>query len=161
MQAPAAVLDFFQGPPGGKLKSAATAQLLLALISTIWAPDVSGSLAVLGILAVVMSNHDLLKLYFYLTPASLLVDVLRLAVLTRPTGYSILVMVQLLEMLAKVAGIYFAFDLYNLSAGVDGSSMNYQSFTAAPPSRSDPFYEPPSAAPDMFQQPVHSSAAGL
>ena len=40
--------------------------------------------------------------YFYLTPASLLVDVLRLAVLTRPTGYSILVMVQLLEMLAKV-----------------------------------------------------------
>lgn len=61
----------------------------------------------------------------------------------------------------QVAGIYFAFDLYNLSAGVDASSMNYQSFTAAPPSRSDPFYEPPSAAPDMFQQPVHSSAAGL
>ena len=64
MQTPAAVLDFFQGPPGGKLKVAATAQLALALLSTIWASDVSGSLAVLGILAVVTSNQELLKLVF-------------------------------------------------------------------------------------------------
>ena len=58
-----------------------------------------------------------------------------------------------LWLLSQMAGIYFAFDLYNLSAGLDPASMNYQSFNAAPPSRNDPFYEPPPAAPDnMFQQ---------
>lgn len=61
----------------------------------------------------------------------------------------------------QVAGIYFAFDLYNLSAGLDPASMQYQSFNAAPPSRNDPFYEPPLApAPDVFQQPAQGAAAG-
>ena len=40
--------------------------------------------------------------YFYLTPASLLVDIVRLALLTRPAGYRILILLQLLEMITKV-----------------------------------------------------------
>ena len=40
--------------------------------------------------------------YFYLTPASLLVDVFRLVLLTRPAGFRILLLLQLLEMVTKV-----------------------------------------------------------
>ena len=40
--------------------------------------------------------------FFYLNPVSLLVDIIRLAVLTRPTGYGLLVLMQVLEMITKV-----------------------------------------------------------
>ena len=56
------LLSSFQGPPGGQLKLAATVQLGLCLIASIWAPDTAGAIAVLGILAVVLSNLELLQL---------------------------------------------------------------------------------------------------
>ena len=55
-QAEAAIKDFFSGPPGEKLKTAATAQLTLALLTTFWVPNLSGALAVLGLLSVTLSN---------------------------------------------------------------------------------------------------------
>ena len=61
-QAEAAIKDFFGGPPGEKLKTAATAQLTLALLTTFWVPSLSGALAVLGLLSVSLSNSEFLRL---------------------------------------------------------------------------------------------------
>jgi hypothetical protein len=61
-QAEAAIKDFFGGPPGEKLKTAATAQLTLALLTTFWVPNLSGALAVLGLLSVTLSNSEFLRL---------------------------------------------------------------------------------------------------
>ena len=72
-QAQAALQDFFSGAPGEKLKTAATAQLLLSLLLTFWAGNLSGALALLGLLAVVLSNSEFLRLVsrtLYLCTAS-------------------------------------------------------------------------------------------
>ena len=61
-QAQAALQDFFSGAPGEKLKTAATAQLVLALLLTFWAATLSGTLALLGLLAVSLSNSEFLRL---------------------------------------------------------------------------------------------------
>ena len=53
----------------------------------------------------------------------------------------------------ECAGIYFAYDLYNLSAGLDVSTGEYQAFNEAPATRNDPFYEPATANADHFQPP--------
>ena len=54
------------------------------------------------------------------------------------------------------AGIYFAYDLYNLSAGLDMSSNEYQAFDDVPAAQNDPFYEPAAANAHQFQPPPPS-----
>ncbi len=61
-QAQAALQDFFAGAPGEKLKTAATAQLVLGMLLTFWTASLSGALALLGLLAVVLSNSEFLRL---------------------------------------------------------------------------------------------------
>ena len=61
-QAQAALQDFFSGAPGEKLKTAATAQLVLGLLLTFWTASLSGALALLGLFAVVLSNSEFLRL---------------------------------------------------------------------------------------------------
>lgn len=56
------LLSSFQGPPGGQLKLAATAQLGLCIIASTWVADTAGAVAILGILSVVLSNLELLQL---------------------------------------------------------------------------------------------------
>ena len=45
-----------------KVKAVSQVQLALALIATAWKPNLSGAVAVLGILASVLGNHELLQL---------------------------------------------------------------------------------------------------
>ena len=56
------LLSSFQGPPGGQLKLAATAQLGLCIMGSAWLADTAGAVAMLGILSVVLSNLELLQL---------------------------------------------------------------------------------------------------
>ena len=50
------------GPPGDKLKLATLAQLGLGLVGSYWMTDLASTVAIVGILAVVLSQVELLRL---------------------------------------------------------------------------------------------------
>jgi hypothetical protein len=56
------VVGFLNQQNSLKVKAVSQVQLALALIATAWTPNLSGAVAVLGILASVLGNHELLQL---------------------------------------------------------------------------------------------------
>ena len=56
------VVGFLNQPNTVKVKALSQAQLALGLIATAWEPNLAGAVAVLGILASVLGNHELLQL---------------------------------------------------------------------------------------------------
>lgn len=96
--------------------------LALALLVSIWQSDVSGSIALLGLLSVYMSSSELLMLFLVLTPISVIVDIIRL---TGPhvayTGRGWLIFFSIAEILAKAAGSIFAWSLYRSIAAGEGA----------------------------------------
>ncbi|GFR50191.1 hypothetical protein Agub_g12359 [Astrephomene gubernaculifera] len=150
----------FQGPRASYVALAAITTLGLALLTSIWASDVSGSTAVMGLLAVYLASTELLLLYSIFSPASVIIDIIRLSVSTHGVhGRGWLVFFTICEMIAKLAGGVLAWSLHR-SATV--GEVPYQAIGQAnaggagvsavppPPSyghmpSSDPFaaYQPP------------------
>ena len=56
------VSGFLSQDNGIKIKAISQIQLLLALIATAWEPNLTGAVAVFGILASILSNSELLEL---------------------------------------------------------------------------------------------------
>lgn len=57
-----AVAGFLNQQNSFKVKAASQVQLALGLIATAWEPNLTGAVAILGILASVLGNNELLQL---------------------------------------------------------------------------------------------------
>lgn len=147
------VVGFLNQPNTVKVKALSQAQLALGLIATAWEPNLAGAVAVLGILASVLGNHELLQLYTFFTPLSVVIDIFQILFM-RPVGFGMWFGVIFLGIIAKVAGTYSAY--LAIIAGPDDEA-GYQSF-GGPGTRSqrDPFsagYQPPPQQSNPFVQP--------
>ncbi|GIL90974.1 hypothetical protein Vretimale_17075 [Volvox reticuliferus] len=159
----------FQGHRASYVALAAITTLGLALLSSIWASDVSGSTAVMGLFAVYLASSELLLLYAIFSPASVVIDIIRLAVSARGvSGRGWLIFFTVCEMLAKLVGGVLAWSLHRAASqgevpyqpvGQAGSgssrSGNQGNYGRAAPS--DPFaaYQPPQ--PEGLSQPISST----
>ncbi|KAK9823282.1 hypothetical protein WJX72_001588 [[Myrmecia] bisecta] len=156
----------YNGPPGGKVKLCSTGALALAILATLWQPDLSAAVSVLGVLAVVLSNGELLQLFIYFNPATLVIDVLQLFLIPHKHWYSFIVLLKLVEILTKAAGTWYAYELFQATGGVDPAGGSYQPFNGPAPgtsspnrtARNDPFasqtYAPPRANPNLYNPPA-------
>ena len=63
------VAGFLNQQNSFKVKAVSQVQLALGLIATAWEPNLSGAVAVLGILATVLGNNELLQLVWLVLPA--------------------------------------------------------------------------------------------
>lgn len=111
----------FSGTRASYVALAAISTLAIALLSSIWEADVSGSIALLGLLAVYLASSELLLLYLVFTPASLIVDIIRLSVVPHYLGgRAWLIFFSILEMLCKVVGTLFAWSVHRSISSGDG-----------------------------------------
>ncbi len=69
---------FFHPQNSSRVNATAQVQLALSLIATAWEPNMTGAVAVLGILASILDNNELLQLYFVFTPASIIIDLIQI-----------------------------------------------------------------------------------
>ncbi|KAJ9520232.1 hypothetical protein QJQ45_030188 [Haematococcus lacustris] len=125
----------FTGTRATYVALSAVTVLVLALITSIWHSDVSGSIAVLGLLSIYMSSTELLILFLALSPVSILIDIFRLSgdnYQYRGRGWLIFFSVAALpcpavclmaEILAKVAGTVFAWSLHRSITTGDGGAL--------------------------------------
>ena len=67
-----AVAGFLNQQNSFKVKAISQVQLALSLIATAWEPNLSGAVAILGILASILGNSELLQLVSILHPAAAL-----------------------------------------------------------------------------------------
>ncbi|KAF6263175.1 hypothetical protein COO60DRAFT_512071 [Scenedesmus sp. NREL 46B-D3] len=171
----------FSGTRASYVALSAITILALALICSIWTSEVSGTISLLGIMAVYLASQELLVLFMVFVPASIIVDIIRLAGVPHSVhGRGWLVFLQLLEMTAKVAGGVFAWSLHRSVATGEGlggyaapsfaapaapypagptgpASSAYQRVedpfsTAYAPPRHDMAHSPPPAQPAQQQQ---------
>eukprot|EP01024_Parvocaulis_polyphysoides_P024021 TRINITY_DN2207_c0_g2_i1.p2 TRINITY_DN2207_c0_g2~~TRINITY_DN2207_c0_g2_i1.p2 ORF type:complete len:158 (+),score=7.12 TRINITY_DN2207_c0_g2_i1:39-476(+) len=104
---------------GDRFKLINKVVLGLALLSSIWEPDVSGAIAVLGILAVVCGNMELLFTYILLNPFSVIWDIIRL-IIRNNVG---VIIIDVAEIIMKLAGFWVAWSLWSRRA-----QGNYQPY---------------------------------
>ncbi|WIA28385.1 hypothetical protein OEZ86_010931 [Tetradesmus obliquus] len=124
----------FSGTRASYVALSAITILALALICSIWTSEVSGTISLLGIMAVYLASQELLVLFMVFVPASIVVDIIRLAGVPHTVhGRGWLVFLQLLEMAAKVAGGVFAWSLHRSVATGEGLGTYASPSYAAPP----------------------------
>lgn len=147
------VVGFLNQQNSFKVKAVSQVQLALALIATAWEPNLSGAVAVLGILASVLGSHELLLLYMYFTPASIVIDVFQI-IFFRPVGFGMWFGVMFLNIIAKIAGTYFAYLMNNANPDDEAGYQSFAGGGQGTRSQRDPFsggYQPPPTNP--FVQP--------
>ncbi|MEW5307258.1 MAG: hypothetical protein WDW36_009666 [Sanguina aurantia] len=135
----------------------------LALITSIWHADISGTVALLGLLAVYQTSTEMLLLFTVFTPISVVVDIVRLVAGSHWEHYrGWLIFFTIVEMAIKLAGTLLSYSLYRtLTSGEAlyqqaGSAAPFQASNVNPTSvnrgpTADPFtsYAPP--AGDLLQ----------
>lgn len=138
---------------GDTLRTVVIAEVGLGLLSSTLIADPSVALGLFGLVAIIQGHQELIKLFIFFNAASIVLDVLRLAMADHISGFFLLVLLQLAGMLCKAYVTYQCYDLFGFggSAGSAGDGTNYQ--PAAPGPRHDPFYEPPPANQDLYSQP--------
>mmetsp|Transcript_23675 Transcript_23675/g.65663 ORF Transcript_23675/g.65663 Transcript_23675/m.65663 type:complete len:148 (-) Transcript_23675:307-750(-) len=133
-----------EAEPEARFQLCCVVVLVLSLVTSVAEPDVSGSLAVLGLVAVAISNQQLMRMLTWVLPASVLVDIIRLA-MHRPSGF--IIFLDVVEMVAKTGGTYYAYVLWRQSSSmIDmGYSPNQPLGTNSSPSPGN--YAPPTNPP--------------
>ncbi|KAL3139595.1 hypothetical protein ABBQ38_003914 [Trebouxia sp. C0009 RCD-2024] len=147
------VAGFLNQQNSFKVKAISQVQLALSLIATAWEPNVTGAVAVLGILASILGNSELLQLYFVFTPVSIIIDIFQI-LFYRPIGFGMWFGVMFLTIIAKVAGTYFAYLMSNSSPDDEAGYQSFAGGAQGTRSQRDPFsggYQPPPTNP--FVQP--------
>jgi len=74
-------------------------------------PSTDVALGLGGIVAVLISSMELLNLFLVITPVSVLLDCIKLAVVARPKGFGLLVFIEVCLMAVKIGATYFAYTL--------------------------------------------------
>lgn len=69
----------FQGPRASYVALACIASISFALLCSLWTDLATGYVSLLGLFGVYMASTELLILYVWLCPASMVVDIVRLA----------------------------------------------------------------------------------
>lgn len=119
--------------------------MLLAIITSLWVPDTTTSIAAIGFVALFISNTQLLWLYVVLAPLSLALDIGQMAYLHGTHGttvYPLFVILRVVEMLSKSAG-----GLYGWQICSSGSAVEAGYETMNGPEAQDHF--PPAYAPNQ------------
>uniref|UniRef100_A0A7S3QMI6 Uncharacterized protein n=1 Tax=Dunaliella tertiolecta TaxID=3047 RepID=A0A7S3QMI6_DUNTE len=125
----------FQGNRATYVALAAVSILTLSLVCSTWHSDMSGSIALLGLLSIYMSSTELLVLFTFIAPASILIDMARLSGDSVHNGYGWLLFFLVLEMLAKVVGAGFSYSLYRSISSGEGASPAGGVYTPIVPSQ--------------------------
>ncbi|KAF5827478.1 hypothetical protein DUNSADRAFT_605 [Dunaliella salina] len=116
---------------------AAVSILTLSLVCSTWHSDMSGSIALLGLLSIYMSSTELLVLFTFIAPASILIDIARLSGDQDHVhaGYGWLLFFSVLEMLTKLVGAGFSYSLYRSISSGEGASPAGGMYTPIVPSQ--------------------------
>jgi len=106
--------------------------LVFAILSSVYDSDVSAALAVMGLIAVLNYNVGLLFLYILFTPASILVDIVRMVSVGHhysngATGF--FVFLRIVEIAIKLAATWFGYSVYK--AASEGES-GYEQINGGP-----------------------------
>ena len=158
--AQASIQGFFHEDPLSRLKLFIFFHFGMALVCSMFEPDVSAFIAVLGYTAILHTQLEPLNLYLVLLPVSVVVDVFRLSIYsgkfaTSTSGF--LIFLDITKIVGKFLGIWFG---YQVSKEWEAGGGSYQDFAGgvAPVStgaRVDPYTtgaggfgdEAPKAAP--------------
>mmetsp|Transcript_36060 Transcript_36060/g.93652 ORF Transcript_36060/g.93652 Transcript_36060/m.93652 type:complete len:160 (-) Transcript_36060:219-698(-) len=142
-----------------RLNLCAVATLSLALLTSAAEPDVSGAIAVLGLVGAAVGSAPLLKLYVLLTPASITVDIIRLAIAPHRI-HGFFIFLDVLEMLAKIGGTYYGYSHWKVLSGLESMGSPNQPFSGNQAAGGQSGYSPPQddgGAPGLhFDQADHA-----
>eukprot|EP00798_Chlamydomonas_sp_ICE-L_P003762 gene3762-13823_t len=148
----------YSGPTATYVALCAVTTLSLAMVNSIWLSDVSGASALLGLLAIYLASSELLVLYSVFSPASVLIDIIRVYAITSIRGKAWLVFFTLLETIVKVLGAIFAWSLYKTVTGpgyasdVSPAPLNPSQQVRAVPGAADMSVYHPPANDNPFNQ---------
>ncbi|QDZ18029.1 hypothetical protein HOP50_01g05350 [Chloropicon primus] len=128
-----AVQGFFHDPPLAKLKVFIFFHMGVSLVCSMFEPDVSAFIAVLGYLAVLNNQIEPLNLYLVLQPVSIVVDIIRMSIysgkFSNSTG-NFLIFLVIMKIVGKLLAIWFG---YQLSKEWESAPDNYQDFGGKQP----------------------------
>lgn len=89
--------------------------MVLSIVTSLWVPDMSTSIAALGFVALFISNVQLLWLYVIFAPFTTVVDIGQMVQLHHTNGtqvFWIFAVLRTLEMLSKLGGGYYGWQIY-------------------------------------------------
>ena len=129
---------FFHNPPLAKVKVFIFFHMGISLVCSMFEPDVSAFIAVLGYIAILNNQIEPLNLYLVLLPVSVVVDIIRMSIysgkFSKSTG-GFLVFLVIMEMFGKLLSIWFG---YQLSQEWEAGPDNYQDFGGNQPVSAEP-----------------------
>eukprot|EP00803_Ostreobium_quekettii_P008604 evm.model.scf_1900.1 EVM.evm.TU.scf_1900.1 scf_1900:7818-8769(+) len=101
---------------------AIVAHMVLGLLTSLWQPDVTVSIAALGFVALFISNVQLLWLYVAFAPLTCFLDIGQMYQANHHNGtkvFGFFVFLRLLEMIAKVGGGWFGYQIYQSATAAE------------------------------------------
>mmetsp|Transcript_7535 Transcript_7535/g.13576 ORF Transcript_7535/g.13576 Transcript_7535/m.13576 type:complete len:161 (-) Transcript_7535:407-889(-) len=125
-----------------RLHACAVGTLGVALLTSVAEPDVSGAFAVLALVGVAVSSADLMKLYVLFTPASIVMDIIRLAVAPHKVN-GFIVFLDVIEMLLKLGGTYYGYGHWKALSGLSAMGSPNQPFSSEYSGQGQQPYSPP------------------
>lgn len=147
---------FWDNPTASTFNILAVAHLGFAVFTSIFDADVSAAIAVMGIVAVLSANVPLLLLYLVFSPASILVDIIRMSIapLEHKGAFGFFVFLKILEWLAKGGAVFFGYKVYSAAstAGPDGAG-GYEQINSMTQSQQAPSYQPDPFNPSTYTAP--------
>lgn len=132
------------------------AHLGLAVFTSIFDADVSAAIAVMGIISVINASVPLLFLYMLFAPATILVDIIRMAI-AKPPAFGFFVFLKILEMIAKGGAIFFGYQVYSSAASGENPGGYEQINNGPPPQSSQTFQAPDPFNPSAYTAPVSTA----
>mmetsp|Transcript_15829 Transcript_15829/g.40339 ORF Transcript_15829/g.40339 Transcript_15829/m.40339 type:complete len:189 (+) Transcript_15829:2011-2577(+) len=126
--ATASISEFFHQAPLGRVKLFIFYHMGISLMCSMFEPDVSAFIAVLGYIAILNNQIEPLNLYLVLLPVSVVVDIIRMSIysgkFSKSTG-GFLVFLVIMKMFGKMLSIWFG---YQLSKEWEAGPDTYQDF---------------------------------
>eukprot|EP00210_Caulerpa_lentillifera_P002133 g2047.t1 len=108
----------------------------LAIFSSIYDSDVTASLAVMGIVAVLNYNVGLLFLYLIFTPPSIIVDIIRIVSVSNhynKGSTAFFAILRVVEMIVKLVATYYGYRVYTSASEGDAGFVQNTAGTSQPP----------------------------
>lgn len=108
------------------------AQFGLALLKSIWEPDLTGVVVIFGYLALILKNLQALDLYLVFSSVGFLVNVLRLGFYSRALAHSnaahgVLIFLGVLGLVIQLVGLFCAQSIKPILGSASGTSGGYTS----------------------------------
>ena len=135
----ATLQGFFHEAPLGRVKMFIFFHMGMALMCSMFEPDVSSFIAILGYIAILNNQIEPLNLYLVLLPVSIVVDIIRMSIysgkFSKSTG-GFLTFLVIIKMFGNILSIWFG---YQLSKEWEAGPDTYQDFGGKQPESAEPY----------------------